>query len=423
MRILLAEPLDTEEILSLRHVAEQSTAERKELESMREKAPASLADRTEADLREAVLRWAIGEDPVALPGRHHPLVYMLQGHMALERGKKEAALAAFEKAARAAPTEAACVLAEVEALRELGRLDAALERIAALEREFSDRSEFHFQKGRVLEALFRHEEATASYEKALELEPNHFRAIFRLANLLDLRGNDEEALALYQRIGPGRNHAFINASLNMALIHEDRTDYEAAINCCLAVLRVDPNNHRARLFRRDTEESIRMYYSPEEAKETERLEAVLRVPVSDFELSVRSRNCLTKMNIRTLGDLVRKTEQEMLGYKNFGETSLREIKEMLVSRGLRLGMMREDAIGRVTIERSRPPVQASYEAMPIDELELSVRSRKCMDRLGIKTIGELLKRTESDLIGAKNFGRVSLQELKNKLTEKGLSLP
>ena len=64
---------------------------------------------------------------------------------------------------------------------------------------------------------------------------------------------------------------------------------------------------------------------------------MLNIPVTDFELSVRSRNCLKKMNIKNLGDLLRTSEQELLSYKNFGETSLNEIKSLLASKGLRLG--------------------------------------------------------------------------------------
>ena len=69
---------------------------------------------------------------------------------------------------------------------------------------------------------------------------------------------------------------------------------------------------------------------------------VLSIPVTDFELSVRSRNCLQKMGIMTLGDLCRCTEQELLASKNFGETSLVEIKEMLATKGLRLGQYAQE---------------------------------------------------------------------------------
>lgn len=60
--------------------------------------------------------------------------------------------------------------------------------------------------------------------------------------------------------------------------------------------------------------------------------------VDELELSVRSYNCLRNANIKTIADLVQKTEQEMLRTKNFGRKSLNEIKEILHSMGLRLGM-------------------------------------------------------------------------------------
>ncbi|HSE50028.1 MAG TPA: DNA-directed RNA polymerase subunit alpha C-terminal domain-containing protein, partial [Terriglobales bacterium] len=58
----------------------------------------------------------------------------------------------------------------------------------------------------------------------------------------------------------------------------------------------------------------------------------------ELELSVRSYNCLKNANIQTIGELVQKTEAEMLKTKNFGRKSLNEIKEILASMGLSLGM-------------------------------------------------------------------------------------
>ena len=60
--------------------------------------------------------------------------------------------------------------------------------------------------------------------------------------------------------------------------------------------------------------------------------------VDELELSVRSANCLKNDNIIYIGDLVQKTEQEMLRTPNFGRKSLNEIKEVLSSMGLSLGM-------------------------------------------------------------------------------------
>jgi DNA-directed RNA polymerase subunit alpha len=64
----------------------------------------------------------------------------------------------------------------------------------------------------------------------------------------------------------------------------------------------------------------------------------LNKSVDELELSVRSYNCLKNANIRTIGELVQKTEAEMLKTKNFGRKSLNEIKEILAGMGLSLGM-------------------------------------------------------------------------------------
>ncbi len=77
---------------------------------------------------------------------------------------------------------------------------------------------------------------------------------------------------------------------------------------------------------------------PEMTKEELALYEKLRLPISELELSVRSSNCLREANIKMIGDLVKKSEEEMLGFKNFGKKSLTEIKELLVGMGLALGM-------------------------------------------------------------------------------------
>ena len=99
-----------------------------------------------------------------------------------------------------------------------------------------------------------------------------------------------------------------------------------------------------------------MYYNPEDEQTTAAFRQVLEIPVTDFELSVRSRNCLKKMNIRTLGDLTRVTEAQLLASKNFGETSLEEIKEIMTAKGLRLGQSLEQGAQyeqRATARRPR----------------------------------------------------------------------
>jgi DNA-directed RNA polymerase subunit alpha len=75
--------------------------------------------------------------------------------------------------------------------------------------------------------------------------------------------------------------------------------------------------------------------------------------VEELELSVRSYNCLKNANIQTIGELVQKTEAEMLRTKNFGRKSLNEIKEILANMGLSLGM-RIDAHGRLVAPPAQP---------------------------------------------------------------------
>src|SRR5512138_1403703 len=74
------------------------------------------------------------------------------------------------------------------------------------------------------------------------------------------------------------------------------------------------------------------------SEEQQKLNENLWKSVDDLELSVRSANCLQNANIRYIGELVQKTESEMLKTKNFGRKSLKEIKELLAEMGLQLGM-------------------------------------------------------------------------------------
>jgi DNA-directed RNA polymerase subunit alpha len=78
--------------------------------------------------------------------------------------------------------------------------------------------------------------------------------------------------------------------------------------------------------------------SPEEAQIYDKL----RLPISELELSVRSSNCLREANIKIIADLVRRSESELLGFRNFGKKSLTEVKELIVAMGLNLGMTIDD---------------------------------------------------------------------------------
>ena len=77
---------------------------------------------------------------------------------------------------------------------------------------------------------------------------------------------------------------------------------------------------------------------PEETEEKKQMREKLKVPISELELSVRSSNCLREARIKTIGDLVKKSELEMLKYRNFGKKSLAEINKILSEMGLSLCM-------------------------------------------------------------------------------------
>jgi len=77
---------------------------------------------------------------------------------------------------------------------------------------------------------------------------------------------------------------------------------------------------------------------PERVEEEEEIDPILLRPVDDLELTVRSANCLKAENIYYIGDLIQRTEVELLKTPNLGKKSLTEIKDVLASRGLSLGM-------------------------------------------------------------------------------------
>jgi DNA-directed RNA polymerase subunit alpha len=81
---------------------------------------------------------------------------------------------------------------------------------------------------------------------------------------------------------------------------------------------------------------------PVQEEEEEEVDPILLRPVDDLELTVRSANCLKAENIYYIGDLIQRTEVELLKTPNLGKKSLTEIKDVLASRGLSLGMRLEN---------------------------------------------------------------------------------
>lgn len=279
------------------------------------------------------------------------------------------------------------------------------------------------QRGLAAEAEGDRISAIEAYREAVAESPLT-ESRFRLAWLLDLMGEEEEALSLYQSLAADEQ-PHINALINLAILLEDRGEYDEAMRFLRPVLESNPNHPRARMFQRDCEASESMLFDEDTERDQGRFNTMLDTPVTDFELSVRARNCLKKMNIRTLGDLLKVSEAELLSYRNFGETSLVEIKNMLSSKGLRLGQGVDGQLRRNpndAFEELKGLAPDHVLNKPISSLDLSVRARKALQLLGIGTIGDLAMRTEAELMGVKNFGSTSLDEIKERLELHNLSL-
>ena len=374
-----------------------------------------------------VAMWALG--------RHEDAITLLaeeKGDVArLCLADCHAALGQLEQVAATLPNRASDAQQALAWLRALDSNNSTdlLEQFDANQGVLPAMEQTYF-KGRVAEMQRDVEGAIACYDDVLSQDESHKQALFRLALNVDLRGEDEEARELYERslMSPPVNIACV---LNLGILYEDMGNYRRAMQCFDLALQAHPDNARARLYRRDAAAALNMYYDEDQERRDDERNKLLRTPINDFELSVRSRNCLAKMNIRTLGDLVKKTEAELLSYKNFGETSLTEIKEILKNKGLRLGMTNDELMHRDLGEAEAAPAPQEEVAdpnspdparRPISELDLSVRSRRIVDLLKIRTIGDLADKTEAELLACPNFGQTSLNEIKTKLDEFGLSL-
>ncbi|WP_164101820.1 DNA-directed RNA polymerase subunit alpha C-terminal domain-containing protein [Candidatus Laterigemmans baculatus] len=352
------------------------------------------------------------------------LALFYQGKSHFELTAYEDAVKAFEAARSSGYDADQCNLAIAQSKRYAGSVEEAMSILDNMFGPIEQTAEYLYQRGATVAALGGNlPETVALYERAMQADPNHAGALFGLALENDRHGNDREALALYERAAAAFPTG-VGALINLGLAYEDNNQFERAQRCYRRILDSYPDHPQARLYLKDASGLGNILYDEETQRRNDRLAQVLNIPVSNFELSVRSRNCLQKMGITTLGDLTQTTEAELLGSKNFGETSLYEIREILASRDLTLGQFaHEKKPADLPIDTSHmsPDEQALLDR-PIADLNLSVRARKCMVRLGMNTIGELVRKTGDDLLESKNFGVTSLNEVREKLADLGLKL-
>jgi len=395
-----------------------------------------LASDGEEGRRKGLGLWMLGrlEEAAAQlqPYEADDVASFTRANALMSLGRSGEALPIFERLSKAYPQEPRPRAGRIEARLE-SELAAGDEEVARknLEEElasspegFAETAEGCYLAGRAAELARDWEAALDHYEAARIADPTHRAAMFRQGYLAERCGLDETALDAYEtlvKLLPIDKTVLFN----LGVLYEDAgRDIDAAA-CYDTIVRTDPTDRRARLYLQDARSAIDMYYDEDLERKEDRLNQILRTPITDFELSVRARNCLNKMNIVTLGDLVRQTEQELLSYKNFGETSLNEIKEILSSKNLRLGMAHEEAVA--SIEAATRPRATGENAeilnRPISDLDLSIRARRTVENLGCLTLGDILQHSEEEMLSMPNFGVTSLQELKRKLGELGLKLP
>ena len=354
-----------------------------------------------------------------------PLAAFFLGRAHAQRGEFDDSLAAFDRAEKSGYAAQQVQLQKAGVLRQQGQHAEVKAILVKLKDMAAHNAEYHYQEGGLAEAEGDKARAAKSYERAAELDPAHTGALFRLAFLNDLEGNDRDAVNYYERC---LRHPPVGKGVlyNLGVLYEDAGDFDKAADCFRRLHKADPTDERARLFVRDAEQSMTMHYNPDDEQVGVQFRQVMEYPITDFELSVRSRNCLKRLNIKTLGDLTRVTEPQLLTSKNFGETSLDEIKAILNSKGLRIGQSLEQGQQyeqmRYKPQQNLSPEEQAVLNKPVSELNLSVRARKCMNRLNVATLGDLVQRTTDELLEAKNFGITSLNEVKEKLQQLGLKL-
>jgi len=296
------------------------------------------------------------------------------GRTFMKTHREQEALDMLEKA-RMGDADLGTDVLLVEALCSLGQPEEA-QKLLKKYKGAPDSADLLYARGRTAEANGEYGDAMALYEAAIKEGPEHAGSIFRLALNCDLNGEDERAVELYKRCA-GLRPAHVGALINLGVLYEDQGNYYEAIDCYKRVLAIDPRHRQAQLYLKDAEASLTMYIDVSRSKRLQRMDEFFGAPSDTDE----------------------------------------ELEEGEGVFALTAG--HDETVPGAAVEN---PELEQKLGISVEELDLSTRCRKCMDRLGITTVGELIQHSEEDLLAAPNFGSTSMNEVKTKLAALGLSL-
>ena len=419
--ILFAADVEPSSIFELRRYVHCHIDRRTELETLiSDWDPNKFSNENKAETRRGIALWVLGKVEEAIPvleeARQSREKSLFLGLSYLDVDRKSDALEPLKEAHSAEPSDLKGILAYAEARMKTGDLKGGGGMLDRLAKKHEDDADVHYLRGLCHDFQGERNEAMDAYDRALVQEPGHPRALFRLAYIHDLRGEDATAMEYYQQLRKLRP-VHVNTMINLGVLYEDRGEYERAVECYRSILDYFPNHSRARQYYMDVVAALNMYYDEDAARREAKLQQLLAQPVTDISFSPRVRNALEKLGIETLGDLCKKSEDDLLTIPNFGKTSLREVRECLTSKGLNISA--GEAPGGFPAAAAMAPDMLTR---PLTDLEWSGRLAKIFETLKWKTIGDIMQRSEKELLLLKNFGPTSVEEISKALESLGVSL-
>lgn len=380
-----------------------------------------LSSDNKVETRKAITKWILGyvEEAIQIleETQSSKEKNFFLGVSYLDIGKLNKAYEYLKEAYSNTPDEFIIQLYLAEVRIKMGKYDEVENFLEKLKKKNEENPDVHYLLGLYNDALGNYESAEENYERALEIDNTHPRALFRLAYNLDLRGEDEEAFKLYKQLQKLRP-MHINTMINLGIIYEDRGEYEKAQDCFRIILDYYPNNTIAELYLKDVDATCNMFYDEDVLLRRERLTNLLTVPISELNISERVKQVLEKAGITALGDLVKKTEQNLLSVENFGRNALKEVNEALRMKGLSLATKE----GVPEIPEAMNLDKEDILNKPVTDFEWAGRIKRVFDKMKIYTIRDLISREEKELLKNRNLGMTSIKEIRRKLATLNISI-